>query len=87
MSDTDFKKWLTLPKVALLKLHANVRNNCQHCFLKNVRSLLDSVGSGVQMDATTPNNVRVVQYTRTVTVRISHVSIRTDRTVSHCALM
>ena len=64
MSDTDFKKWLTLPKVALLKLHANVRNNCQHCFLKNVRSLLDSVGSDVQMDATTPNNVELaVNYT------------------------
>ena len=52
-----FKKWRTVPKVALLKLCANVRNNFQHCCLKNVRSLFDSVGSGVQMDATTLNNV------------------------------
>ena len=32
MSDTMFKKWLTLPKVALLKLHANGRNNSQYCW-------------------------------------------------------
>ena len=38
--------------------------------LKNIANFLPS----------TPPLTRVVQYTRTVTVRISHVSIRTDRT-------
>ena len=37
-----------------LRLRANVRNNSQHCWLG---SCCVRVGSGVQTDATTPNNV------------------------------
>ena len=35
----------------------NGRNNSQHCCANNVGSCCVSVGSGVQTDATTPNNV------------------------------
>ena len=40
-----------------LRLLANGRNNAQHCCAKNVWSCCVGVGSGLQMDATTPNNV------------------------------
>ena len=40
-----------------LKLRANGRNNSQHCWASNVGSCCVCVGSGVQTDATTPNNV------------------------------
>ena len=36
---------------------ANGRNNSQHCCANNVESCYVHVGSGVQTDATTPNNV------------------------------
>ena len=44
-------------KFALLRLRANGRNNSQHCCANNVGSCCVCVGSGVQTDATTPNNV------------------------------
>ena len=44
-------------KFALLRLRANERNNSQHCCANNVGSCCVCVGSGVQTDATTPNNV------------------------------
>ena len=40
-----------------LRLRANGRNNSQHCCANNVGSCCVRVGSGVQTDATTPNNV------------------------------
>ena len=40
-----------------LRLRANGRNNSQHCCANNVGSCWVRVGSGVQTDATTPNNV------------------------------
>ena len=36
---------------------ANGRNNSQHCCANNVESCYVHVGSSVQTDATTPNNV------------------------------
>ena len=39
------------------RLRANGRNNSQHCCANNVGSCCVRVGSGVQTDATTPNNV------------------------------
>ena len=41
----------------VLRLRANGRNNSQHCCANNVGSCCVRVGSGVQTDATTPNNV------------------------------
>ena len=41
----------------LVRLHANRRNSSQHCCANNVGSCCVRVGSGVQTDATTPNNV------------------------------
>ena len=41
----------------VLRLRANGRNNSQHCCANNVGSYCVHVGSGVQTDATTPNNV------------------------------
>ena len=38
------------------RLRANGRNNSQHCCANNVGSCCVRVGSGVQTDATTPNN-------------------------------
>ena len=40
-----------------LRLRANGRNNSLHCCANNVGSCWVRVGSGVQTDATTPNNV------------------------------
>ena len=40
-----------------LKLRENGRNNSQHCAANNVGSCCVHVGSGVQTDATIPNNV------------------------------
>ena len=40
-----------------LKLHANGRNNSQHCCANNSVSCYVRVGSSVQTDATTSNNV------------------------------
>ena len=40
-----------------LRLRANGRNNSQRCCASNVGSCCVLVGSGVQTDATTPNNV------------------------------
>ena len=40
-----------------VRLRANERNNSQHCWRNNVGSCCVRVGSGVQTDATTPNNV------------------------------
>ena len=40
-----------------VRLRANGRNNSQHCCANNVGSCRVRVGSGVQTDATTPNNV------------------------------
>ena len=40
-----------------LRLRANRRNNSQHCRRNNVGSCCVRVGSGLQTDATTPNNV------------------------------
>ena len=40
-----------------LRLRANGRNNSQHCCTNNVGSCCVRVGSGLQTDATTPNNV------------------------------
>ena len=40
-----------------VRLRANGRNNSQHCCANNVGSCCVRVGSGVQTDATTPNNV------------------------------
>ena len=42
---------------ATIRLRANERNNSQHCCANNVGSCCLRVGSGVQTDATTPNNV------------------------------
>ena len=39
-----------------LRLRANGRNNSQHCWSNNVGSCCVRVVSGVQTDATTPNN-------------------------------
>ena len=39
------------------RLRANGRNNSQHCWRNNVGSCCVRVGSGVQTDATTSNNV------------------------------
>ena len=44
---------------SLLRLRANGRNNFQHCCANNVGSCCVRVGSGVQTDATTPNNVGI----------------------------
>ena len=41
-----------------LRLRANGRNNSQHCCANYVGSCCVRVGSGVQTDETTPNNVR-----------------------------
>ena len=58
------QKEIGLPPVLLpnelsteLTLSANGRNNSQHCCANNIGSCCASVGSGVQTDATTPNNV------------------------------
>ena len=40
-----------------VRLRANGRNNSQNCSANNVGSCCVHVGSGVQKDATTPNNV------------------------------
>ena len=40
-----------------LNLRVSGRNNSQHCCANNVGSCCVRVGSGVQTDATTPNNV------------------------------
>ena len=40
-----------------IRLRANGRNNSQPCCANNVGSCCGRVGSGVQTDATTPNNV------------------------------
>ena len=40
-----------------LKLSANGRNNSQHCWPNNFGSCCVRVGSGVQTDATSPNNI------------------------------
>ena len=40
-----------------LRLRVNRRNNSQYCCANNVGSCCVRVGSGVQTDATTPNNV------------------------------
>ena len=45
--------WLVLS----VRLRANGRNNSQHCYANNVGMCCVCVGSGVQTDATTPNNV------------------------------
>ena len=45
-------------KCLSLKLRANGRNNSQTCWAKNVGSCCVRVGSGVQTEATTPNNVK-----------------------------
>ena len=42
---------------AVVRLRANGRNNSQHCCANNVGSCCVRVGSGMQTDATTPNNV------------------------------
>ena len=42
----------------LLKLLENGCNNSQYCCANNVGSCCVRVGSGVQRDATTPQNVR-----------------------------
>ena len=47
------EKFALLP----LRLPANGLNNSQHCCANNVGSCCVRVGSGVQTDATTPNNV------------------------------
>ena len=44
---------------SLLRLRANGRNNFQHCCANNVGSCCVRVSSGVQTDATTPNNVGI----------------------------
>ena len=41
-----------------LKLRANRCNNSQHCWQLSVWQMLDVVGSGVQTDATTCNNLK-----------------------------
>ena len=41
----------------IIRLRANERNNFQHCCANTVRICFVRVGSGVQTDATTPNNV------------------------------
>ena len=41
---------------SIIRLRTNGRNNFQHCCANNVESCCVRVGSGVQMDATTPNN-------------------------------
>ena len=48
---------LTVVSINRLRLRANRRNNSQHCCANNVGSCCVRVGSGVQTDATTPNNV------------------------------
>ena len=45
------------PTPLLLRLRAKGSNNSQHCCANNVGSCCVRVGSGVQTDATTPNNV------------------------------
>ena len=40
-----------------IRLRANGRNNSQHCCANNFGSRCVRVGSGLQTDATTPNNV------------------------------
>ena len=40
-----------------IKLRANAQNNSQHCCANNIGSSWVHLGSGVEMDATTPNNV------------------------------
>ena len=47
------EKFALLP----LRLPANGRNNSQHCCANNVGSCCVRVGSGLQTDTTTPNNV------------------------------
>ena len=50
--------WRSNSTLALvLRLRANGRNNSQHCCANNVGSCCVGVSSGVQTDATTPNNV------------------------------
>ena len=44
-------------QIVSIRLPANGRNNAQHCCANNVGSCCVRVGSGVQTDATTPNNV------------------------------
>ena len=42
---------------SLFRLRANGRNNSQHCCANNDGTCCVRVGSGVQTDAATPNNV------------------------------
>ena len=46
-----------------LSLRENGRNNSQHCWANNVGSCCVRVGTGVQTDATTPNNVETCSAT------------------------
>ena len=46
-----------ISRTLYLRLRANGSNNSQHCCANNVGSCCVRVGSGVQTDATTPNNV------------------------------
>jgi len=47
---------------------------------KNVRRFLDSVGSGVQMDATTPNNVELAVHYAIILINKKNLS---DNIVKH----
>ena len=48
---------LDFSKALDFRLHANGRNNSQHCCANNVESRGDHIGSGVKTDATTLNIV------------------------------
>ena len=43
--------------IVYVRLRANGRNNSQHCYANNVGSCCVRVGSDVQTDVTTSNNV------------------------------
>ena len=49
--------WLKKECSSPVRLRANGRKNSQHCCANDVGSCCVRVGSGVQTDATTPNNV------------------------------
>ena len=49
---------LDFSKALDFRLHANGRNNSQHCCANNVESCCVHVGSGVKTDVTTLNIVR-----------------------------
>ena len=63
----------------ILRLRTNGRNNSQHCCANNVGSCCVRVGSGVQTDAPTPNNVGPTVHRGKDTTHKSLYTMRNER--------